>query len=158
MAQLARNSQVCMYHKGHVRISTRNLGPRPETVYVWDHVLKQCIYTLQGGGRWKRGWRSSRRRWRTSALSRYDHIARNLERTQKGVHALQRPSCNADLRRSDASKTCRFYRKRVSNLKKSGNKVFCTDALLLLKKVVRCSQLDCQEVFELKIFSYKIVG
>jgi hypothetical protein len=40
----------------------------------------------------------------------------------------------------------------------SSNEVFCTSALLLLIKIMLCSKLQCQKVFELKLFSYKIQG
>ena len=34
------------------------------------------------------------------------------------------------------------------NLKLSGNEVYCTNALLLLKKIMLCSELHCQKVLD----------
>ena len=42
------------------------------------------------------------------------------------------------------------------NFQKSGNEVYCTNALLLLIKMMLFSKLHCQKVFKLKHISYKI--
>ena len=39
---------------------------------------------------------------------------------------------------------------KTFNLKLSGNEVYCTNALILLTKIVLCSKLHCQEVLKLK--------
>ena len=48
-----------------------------------------------------------------------------------------------------------IYRKRVSIQKLSGNEADCTNAALLLERIMLCSRFDCQKVFKLKLFSFK---
>ena len=45
---------------------------------------------------------------------------------------------------------------RISIRKHSGNEVCRTNALLQVIKIMLCSNLHCQKVFRLKLFSYKI--
>ena len=54
-----------------------------------------------------------------------------------------------------SSSTCDLYEKSF-NSKLYGNEVYCTNASLLLIKIMLCSKLHCQKVFRLKLFSYKI--
>ena len=47
-------------------------------------------------------------------------------------------------------------REKSFNLKLSSTEVYYTIFLILLVKNMLCSKLHCQNVFELKLFSYKI--
>ena len=44
------------------------------------------------------------------------------------------------------------------NSKLSGNEVYCTNASLLLIKIMRCSKLHCQKVFNCNSFPIRLFG
>ena len=87
----------------------------------------------------------------TFRLSPVRSVAERQQRPAREASARSPPVAPATPHlKPDSSEppSCRISKEKSLNLRRSGNEVYCTNAVLLLMKIMLCSKLRCQKVLD----------